>query len=94
MKRKAGLTKEELAKYKRGEIVQEEAFTSTSADGEAAFSGPHHFVVQSRHGKRIQPYSGHPREREVLFPPSARFLVTDVDPLRNGKVEIEMMEVD
>ena len=94
VKRKTGLTKEDLAKYKFGEIVQEPAFTSTSADGEAAFSGPHHFLVKSRHGKRIQPYSGHPAEREVLFPPSARFEVTRVKAVSGGGLQVEMTEID
>ncbi len=94
VRRGARLSEGILAKYKHGELAPKDAFRSTLAEGKSAFSGPHQFVIQSRHGKRIQPYSGHPREREVLFPPSARFLVTDVDPLPNGKVEIEMMEVD
>ena len=73
VRRETRLLPQELAKYKKGKIVTEDAFTSASAEGKAAFQGPHRFVVYSRKGKRIQAYSDFPDEREVLFPPETRF---------------------
>ena len=69
------LPKNELAKHKVGEIVAYEAFTSASTG--TGFGGRHRFVVQSKHGKQIQPYSAHGHEQEVLFAPGTRFRVLD-----------------
>ncbi len=68
----------------KGGIFEERGFFSTSHSGEAAFGGPHEFVVQSRHGKRINGASAFPSEREVLFTSGTRFEVERIRPKGKG----------
>ena len=63
----------ELAEHQVGRVVTYEAFTSASTG--SGFSGPHRFVIQSRNGKSVEPYSAYRHEREVLFAAGTRFEV-------------------
>ncbi|MYB37593.1 MAG: hypothetical protein F4Y26_09460, partial [Gammaproteobacteria bacterium] len=96
VKRRTRLTAEELARYRnsKGEVIVEQAFTSTSHGGRAAFSGPHEFVIESAHGKLVQPWSAYPGEREVLFAAGSRFKVLEVESLGGGRYKIRLREVE
>ena len=84
-----------LAKYWPGATVTEEAFTSASTG--SRFRGPHRFVIHSRHGKWIEPYSAHGHEKEVLFAAGTRFKVLEVEPAERGSnyaATIHLKEVE
>ncbi len=81
-----------LAKYEPGQVVKEDAFTSTSA--KRGFRGNTQFEIVSSNGKYIAPYA-EPRFRnqeEVLFDKGTRFQVLAKD-VRDGKTFIIMQEV-
>ena len=75
VKRGSSLSPRDQARYVPGEVVVEEAFTSAST--ERPFGGNTRFMIHSRHGKDIAPYSEHPNEKEVLFAAGTRFRVLD-----------------
>ena len=91
VKRGTNLTAEQIALHVPGRIVTKEAFTSTSTG--PGFPSDVHFVIHSRHGKKIAPYSAYPKEGEVLFAAGTRFLVTKVE-RRGNRIKITMEEVD
>ena len=70
------LTPEQIAVYEPGKVVPEKAFTSTSADPDRAFGGNVRFVIDSRTGRDVAPYSNHP-EAEILFDRNTSFTVLD-----------------
>ncbi len=88
------LSDEVLAKYKAGEVVTEDAFTSTSASSQSQFPGNVNFVIQSTKGRDISFLSELPHEKEILFGPGTKFKVlrVDKDPT-TGKSIIYMTEV-
>ncbi len=92
VKRGAMLPESVLERYSVGAVVTEDAFTSTSTG--PGFSGPHRFLIYSRHGKRIEPYSAHPSEHEVLFAAGTRFEVYEIKPGDGGQVTIYMEEIE
>ena len=71
LKRGTTLTSEEMAEYVPGQIVTEAAFTSASLG--RGFGGNVRFIINARHGKRIERLSRYPSEREVLFKTGSRF---------------------
>ena len=79
----------DIARYRPGSAVTEPFFVSSSK----AFSGNVLFVIHSRHGKDVQPYSQHPSEKEVLFTADTRFRVLGVE-RRGDDTHIEMEETD
>lgn len=87
------LPPEVLDRYRPGEVVTEQGFTSTTkAPGG---SGQIRFVIESRHGKDVSQISGHAKEEEVLFVPSTRFQVTDrSDDPKTGVTVIHMRELE
>ena len=87
------LSSEQIASYVPGAVHPEAGFTSTSSDPKSAFPGNTLFLVISKHGKDISPYS-HYAESEVLFDKGTGFLVTSnfFSP-QEGKQVIIMMEV-
>ncbi len=86
VKRGTTLPDDVLDGIEKGGIFEERGFFSTSHSGEAAFGGPHEFVVQSRHGKRINGASAFPGEREVLFTSGTRFEVKGLSP-KDGAIK-------
>src|SRR5690606_23913398 len=81
-----------LAKYVPGKIVTEEAFTSTSQAEDSAFTGKVKFKILSKSGRDVQALSRVEAEKEVLFRPGTKFLVTDKE--RDGdSIVITMEEV-
>ncbi len=92
VRRGTTLSAREIAEYVEGSIITERAFTSASV-GRAAFGGSVHFLIHSRHGKRIQQWSAFRGEREILFAAGTRFRVLRVT--RRGRgAEIELEELD
>ncbi len=89
------LSPEQLAKYEPGKIVTEDAFTSTSIDKSAAFSGNTEFYIDSVKGKDISILSDYPNEKEILFKPYTKFEVLKVITDENtGNKIIIMNEID
>lgn len=85
------MTDWQLLKYRPGNIITEDAFTSTSRGN--PFSGNTMFSITSLTGKRIETISRVPHEREVLFPPGTKFLVKRFIDGEYGDVLIELEEV-
>lgn len=87
------LTSDQIASYVPGAVHSAAGFTSTTSDPESAFPGNTLFLVISKHGKDVSPYSSY-AESEVLFDKGTQFLVTSnfFSP-QEGKQVIIMMEV-
>ncbi len=87
------LPAEKIASYVPGETRKEPGFTSSSSDQTRAFPGNVLFVIISKHGKDVAPYSSYV-ESEVLFDKGTNFYVTSnfFDHQVNKQVII-MMEV-
>jgi hypothetical protein len=66
-----------IAKYEPGQTVTEEAFTSTSYETKSKFDGNVVFEIQSRTGKLVEFLSEFSHEKEVLFRPGTKLLVTE-----------------
>lgn len=92
VRRGTTLSASQIAEHVKGSVITKHAFTSASV-GRAAFGGNVHFVIQSRHGKRIQPWSAYTGEREVLFAAGTRFRVLSVERV-GGRTEIRLEELD
>lgn len=87
------LTPEQIASYVPGAVHPEPGFTSTSSDAKSAFPGNTLFLVISKHGKDVSPYSQY-AESEVLFDRGTEFFVTsNFYSQHEGKQVIIMMEV-
>ncbi|MBP8810203.1 MAG: DUF4157 domain-containing protein [Kofleriaceae bacterium] len=84
------LPPEALAIYQTGEVVTEAAFTSTSNASGAQYQGQVQFKIKSRTGRDVAGLSRYDHEREILFRPGTRFLVTDKE--RDGDVTIITLE--
>ncbi len=94
VKRGADLPAEAAKKYSVGAVVTYPGFTSSSVG--TGFGGKYNFVIRSKTGRLIAPYSGSYGELEVLFPAGARFKVlsmktSGVD--KREQTEIVMEEV-
>ena len=86
------LPDEAAQQYIVGSTVEEDAFTS-STFGDKAYPGMYQFRILSRHGKRIDFLSAFPEEKEVLFRPGTKFVVTSREVV-DGEVRITMEETD
>lgn len=92
--RNTSLSKEQIAQYKAGHVIQEHALMSTST--KSVFSGNVQFKIKSI-GKRsahIKKLSNHPGEEEVLFAAKTFFHVSKVDTSKTGQTTIHMEELD
>lgn len=75
-----------LKTYHPGAVVEEHAFTSSSAGEKAAFSGKVYFKITGRSGVDVSGFSYYPGEREVLFAPGTRFRVDKVEKVGNNYI--------
>ena len=95
--RGTNLSPEVLEEYRPGEIIQEDAFLSTTTDTavarSAAFAGNVEFTILSSTGRDISSVSMFPDEQEVLFRSGTLFYVVskELDPL-TGRTVIRMIE--
>ncbi|MBF0425283.1 MAG: hypothetical protein HQL66_05650 [Magnetococcales bacterium] len=74
-----------------GSICSDAGFMST-AIGETKFKGKYMFFIKSRTGKWIEPFSFHPEQKEVLYPPGREFTIISVTPGDDGKIKVELEE--
>lgn len=86
-----------LARYQPGQIIPEDAFTSTSRNtdvAQGAFDGNVLFTVTGRNGRDVAPYSQFPHEAEILYDYGTEFKVVgkEWDP-DLGKWLIDLVEV-
>lgn len=85
--RKATMPAAEMAKFKPGMVITQDAFTSTSKH-KGVWSGATVMTIHGTGGRDIQPLSLHHSEAEVLFKAGTRFQVVSI----SGN-QIEMKEV-
>ncbi len=62
-------------RYREGEVVVENGYTSATTDPEKEFGGNALWVIESKHGRDISELSGMPEERELLFDHFSSFRV-------------------
>jgi hypothetical protein len=69
-----------------GQVVQDAAFTSTSADHNIKMSGDDNFkfVIEHKNDRRVDFLSQFTNEKEVLFAPGTAFQVISVDKELDG----------
>jgi hypothetical protein len=87
--------------YKKGEVITERAFTSTSMDEEgvkaymrnSAARRNTFFYIISRNGKNLSKYSSNMQEREILFAAGTKFLVTKTSFTVLGIKKVYMTEI-
>ena len=84
--------KKVLAAYRKGAVVEDSAFVSSSYGEQAAFSGNVFLQINGKTGVNISSFSKYGGEREVLFMPGTRFRVDEVTQT-NGKYVITVTEV-
>lgn len=73
------LSKEDLARYKEGEVVTEPFFVSTSELKKVqGFGGKVRFEIYGKNGRKVENLSLYPSEKEVLFKSNSHFFVTKV----------------
>ena len=85
-----------LENYQKGDIVTEEAFTSSSSDKNSFHKNKDTIItIFSRNGKDVTSLSHVPNEKEILFKPQAKFVVlnVEVDPVTK-KRHIDVREVE
>ena len=90
------LTTEEQELYQVGSVVSWIQFTSsTTGSGVSHFAGRNTVLhIFSLSGRRIQPFSNFPDEKEVLFAPWSTFLVTKKTKKFGGKTHIYVRQVE
>jgi SPP1 gp7 family putative phage head morphogenesis protein len=71
---------EALAQYRKGQVVTEKAFGSTSFVHSNDFEGNVTFVMDVKQGKRIREVSQYEDEDEILMRPNTRYEVLRVQP--------------
>ncbi len=95
--RRVDLSSDVLAKYKKGEVITHDAFTSATRGEKDVFDGNVRMKIWSKTGKRIDYFSTKDDEFEVLFDKGTRFKVKDLEekPLNKYEkiVEITLEEV-
>ncbi|MBF0425281.1 MAG: hypothetical protein HQL66_05640, partial [Magnetococcales bacterium] len=74
-----------------GGVYRDPGFMST-AIGETSFSGEYMFFIKSKTGKWVEPFSFHPEQKEVLYPPGGEFTIISVTPGDDGKILVELEE--
>lgn len=85
-----------LETYKKGAVITEEGFTSSSVTENASFKNKDTLlIINSKKGKDISFLSEHPHEKEILFKPAAKFEVLKVGTdEKTGRRVIILQEVD
>lgn len=84
---------------KRGSIVSDPAFTSTTATPRETYKGPHTIIVekpdagQKSRGSHMADFAENRAEDEVLFPPGTPFRVLDMQRGDNDTVTFILKEV-
>lgn len=84
---------------KRGSIVSDPAFTSTTATPRETYEGPHTIIVkkpdggQKSRGSHMADFAENRAEDEVLFPPGTPFEVLDMQRGDNDTVTFWLEEV-
>lgn len=93
--RRVDLAKVDLSRYQVGEVVTENAFTSSSKkQGLNHFDGYVEFEIIGKNGKQIEKLSKYPQQYEVLFGEKTKFAVTDYQENgKMGKVTITLTEL-
>ncbi|UYA98755.1 hypothetical protein P9A53_gp11 [Xanthomonas phage vB_Xar_IVIA-DoCa6] len=81
-----------LSTYRKGAVVEDAAFVSSSYGEQAAFGGNVFMKINGKTGVNVSQYSQYQGEREVLFMPGTQFRVDDIQQI-NGKYIISMTEV-
>lgn len=87
-----GKLKAMLSTYRKGAVVEDSAFVSSSYGERAAFSGNVYMRINGKTGVNISQYSQYQGEREVLFMPGTRFQVDEVKQ-EGGKYIITVTEI-
>ena len=84
-----------LSKYKVGQTVTEDAFTSSSVTKKASFRRDTLMIIRSKSGKDVSILSDYPKQKEILFKPGMRFKVESIirDP-NTGKRVINLREIE
>ena len=67
-----------LESYKKGEVITEAGFASSSATKKASFKKDTLMIIESETGKDISFLSNYPNQKEILFKPDTKFKVLDV----------------
>jgi len=76
--RKVELSTKDLERYKKGAVVTEGAFTSTTKKAKSNdFNGNVKFVIVGKSGREIEDISFYPYEKEVLFKTGTTFKVIE-----------------
>lgn len=91
VRRGALLPQERLQEHQVGQIVQYDAFTSTSKGH--GFSDVHRFVIHSKTGADLDSTKINSAEQEVLFPPGTKFKVLDRRKV-DDQIEFTLEEVE
>ena len=81
-----------LSTYRKGVVVEDAAFISSSYGEQAAFGGNVFMRINGKSGVNISSFSQYGGEREVLFMPGTRFHVDSVEQ-KNGKYIVTVTEV-
>ena len=87
-----GQLKAMLSTYRKGAVVEDSAFVSSSYGDRAAFGGNVFMRINGKTGVNISQYSQYQGEREVLFMPGTPFRVDEVKQ-EGGKYIITVTEV-
>ena len=84
-----------LESYKKGEIVTEAGFTSTSVTREASFKRKDTMmIIEAESGKDVSFLSDYPNQKEILFRPDTKFKVLDVSiDEKTGQRKIRLREI-
>lgn len=82
------------AKYPKGQVVTEGAFTASTRGSNEGFTSNLTISIMSRHGKDISGFSAAPEQLEVLFNKGTRFLVLENRSTPQGQIQIILREVD
>lgn len=91
VRRGTTLPPEVLSTYKKGGVISDKAFLSTT---DKLFpKGKHHMTIKSLSGRDISQYSMNTDEGEILFLPNTQFKVLAVQNLENGETQIDLEEV-
>ncbi|MDO9795313.1 ADP-ribosyltransferase domain-containing protein, partial [Glaesserella parasuis] len=85
----------DFTRYKKGSVITESAFTSSSKKESLTRFGEYVvFEIYGKNGKSITRLSKYPYQYEVLFNENSRFLVEDYDDKsKRGVIRITLKEL-
>ena len=85
---------EVLSKYKVGQTITEDAFTSSSLTKRASFKRDTLMIIESKTGKDVSVLSDYPKQKEILFKSNTKFEVERISVDEStGKRIIRLKEV-